>query len=93
MKRSSDIASLFQKYSSKRDKVYHWIYLLIKLVLLLPVATVSVERIFSAMTFIKNKFQNKVGASLLDDCLVTSIEQDIFLQLSEEEIIKHFHSY
>ena len=78
---------------TKRDKVYPWVYLLIKLILLLPVAIVSVERIFSAMTFIKNKLQNKVGASLLDDCLVTSIEQDIFLQLSEEEIIKHFHSY
>jgi hypothetical protein len=43
---------------TKRDKVYHWVYLLIKLVLLLPVATASVERIFSAMTFIKNKLRN-----------------------------------
>ena len=90
MKRSSDIASLFQKYSSKRDKVYHWIYLLIKLVLLLSVATASVERIFSAMTFIKNKLRNKMGDNLLDDCLVIFIERDIFLQLSEEEIINTF---
>ena len=93
MKRCSDIASLFQKYSSKRDKVYHWVYLLIKLVFLLPVATASIETIFFAMTFIKNKLRNKMGDRLLDDCLVTFIERDIFLQLSEEEIIKHFHSY
>jgi hypothetical protein len=77
---------------TKRDKVYHWFYLLIliKLVLLLLVATASVERIFSAMTFIKNKLRNKMGDSLMDDCLVTFIERDIFLQLSEEEIINTF---
>jgi hypothetical protein len=75
---------------TKRDKVYHWVYLLIKLVLLLPVATASVERIFSAMTFIKNKLRNKMGDSLLDHCLMTFIERDIFLKLSEEEIINTF---
>jgi hypothetical protein len=58
---------------TKRDKVYHWVYLLIKLVLLLPVATASVERIFSIMTFIKNKLRNKMGNRLLDDCPVTFI--------------------
>jgi hypothetical protein len=51
---------------TKKDKVYHWVYLLIKLV-----TAVNVERtIFSAMTFIKNRLTNKMGDSLLDDCLV-----------------------
>jgi hypothetical protein len=54
------------------------------------VATASVERIFSVMTFIKNKLRNKMGDSLLDDCPMTFIERDIFLQLSEEEIINTF---
>jgi hypothetical protein len=54
------------------------------------VATASVERIFSAMTFIKNKLRNKMGDSLLDHCLMTFIERDIFLKLSEEEIINTF---
>ena len=49
----------------------------------------SVE-IFFAMTFINNKFRNKMGDSILDDCLVTFIKRDIFLQLSEEEIINTF---
>ena len=31
---------------TKKDKVYHWVYLLIKLLLLLPVATASIEMIF-----------------------------------------------
>ena len=52
-------------------------------------ATASVERIFSAMTFIKNKLRNNMGDSL-DDYLVTFIERDIFLQSSGEEIINTF---
>jgi len=42
------------------------------------------------MTFIKNKLRNKMGDRLLDDCLVTFIEQDIFLQSYEEKIINTF---
>ena len=47
---------------TKRDKVYHCVYILTKLVLLLPVAT-QVLKYFLAMTFIKNKFRNKMGDS------------------------------
>jgi hypothetical protein len=41
-----------------RHKVYDMVYELLKLVLLLPVATASVERVFSATVF-------KMGDSLL----------------------------
>ena len=36
------------------------VYKLLKLVLVLPVATASVERIFSAMNYVKNKLRNKI---------------------------------
>jgi hypothetical protein len=75
---------------TKRHKVYDLVYTLLKLVLLLPVATAGVERAFSAMTFIKSKLRNKMGDSLLDDCLLTYIERDIFFQLDEEDVIKTF---
>ena len=55
---------------TKRDKVYRWVYLLIKLVLLLLVTSVNLKSIFSTMTFIKNRLTNKMGDNLLDDCLV-----------------------
>uniref|UniRef100_A0A0A8YBY8 Uncharacterized protein n=1 Tax=Arundo donax TaxID=35708 RepID=A0A0A8YBY8_ARUDO len=54
---------------TKRHKVYDMVYLLLKL--LVPVATASVERVFSTMTLVKTKLRNKMGGSLLDDCLVT----------------------
>ena len=35
---------------------------------------------------------NKMGDSLLDDCLVTFIERDIFFEVDEDDIIKTFMS-
>ncbi|TVU38573.1 hypothetical protein EJB05_11953, partial [Eragrostis curvula] len=60
---------------TKRDIVYDLVYLLIKLTFILPVATASVERAFSAMNFVKNDMRNRMSDSLLDDCLVTFIEK------------------
>jgi hypothetical protein len=66
------------------------VYLLLKLVLLLPVATTSVEKAFSAMSLVKTKLRNNMCDSLLDDCLVTYIERDIFFEVNEEDIIETF---
>jgi hypothetical protein len=73
-----------------RHNIYDFVYLLLKLVLILPVATASVERAFSTMNFVKNRLRNRMNACLLDDCLVTFIEQNIFLNVKEENIINYF---
>jgi hypothetical protein len=75
---------------TKRDKVYDWVFFLLKMVLLLPVATASVERVFSALTFVKNKVRNRIGDTVLDDCLSTFIERDLFLRVKEDDIIDTF---
>jgi hypothetical protein len=77
---------------TKRHKMYDTVYEFLKLVLLLPVATTSVERVFFAMVFVKTKLRNKMGDSLLNDCLVTFIERDIFFEVDEDNIIKTFMS-
>ena len=69
------------------------VYNLLKLVLLLPVETTSVQRVFSALTFVKTKQRNMMGDSLLDDCLHTFIEQDIFSKVDEDDIINTFMSF
>jgi hypothetical protein len=51
------------------------VYNLLKLILLLPVAMASVERVFSTMTFVKTKLRNKMEDSLLDNYLLTFIER------------------
>ena len=70
--------------------LYLLVFLLIKLILMLPVATASVERVFSGMTFVKNKLRNRRGDQSLNDCLVTFIEKDIFLQVSDDAVVKRF---
>ena len=68
------------------------VYKLLKLVLVLPVASASVERIFSAMNYVKNKLRNKMGDQYLNDCLVTFIERGFFLQVKDTDIIKRFQA-
>jgi hypothetical protein len=75
---------------TNRHNVYDLVYLLLKLVLILPVATTSVERAFSTMNFVKNRLRNRMNDGLLDDCLVTFIERDVFLNVKEEDIINCF---
>ena len=86
-----DINSLsMMLVKTRRHETFPLIHLLIKLMLILPVATASVERVFSAMTFVKNKLRNSMGDQLVNDCLVTYIEKEVFLQVSDEKIIDRF---
>ena len=46
---------------TQKDVTYSLVYLLVKLVLILPVATATVERSFSTMKYIKNQLRNQMG--------------------------------
>jgi hypothetical protein len=48
--------------------------------------------VFYAMVIVKTKSRNKLGDSVLDDCLVTFIERDIFFGVDEDDIIETFMS-
>jgi len=60
------------------------------LTLLLPVATASVERVFSAMKVVKSNLCNKMGGKWLNDRLVTYIERNVLLTISNDVILAHF---
>jgi hypothetical protein len=75
---------------TEKDEQYHVVYKLLKLVLILPVATASVERVFSTMNYVKNKQRNKMGDEYLNNCLVTFIEREFFSQVKDEDIINLF---
>ena len=72
---------------TKKHEYYPIVYKLLKLVLVLPIATASVERVFSAMDLVMNKLRNRVGKQLLYDCLVTFIERDVFMQVKDEALV------
>ncbi|CAN1244625.1 Zinc finger MYM-type protein 1 [Linum perenne] len=77
---------------TEKHNVYPLVYLLIKLTLILPVATASVERAFSAMSYIKNKLRNRMGDQWLIDTLVVYIERDMADRLNTECVIQHFQN-
>ena len=77
---------------TKKNLRYDVVYKLLKLVLILPVATASVERVFSSMNYVKNKLRNRMGDQYLNDCLVTFIEREFFLQVKDSDVIKRFQA-
>lgn len=54
------------------------------------VETAGVERVSSGMTYVKNRLHNSSGDELLSNCLVTYIENDVLLQVSNDDIIDCF---
>lgn len=75
---------------TNKHEQYHIVYKLLKLVLILPVATASVERVFSSMSYVKNKLRNKMDDEYLNNCLVTFVEREFFDQVKDEDVINLF---
>ncbi|CAN6691395.1 unnamed protein product [Malus baccata var. baccata] len=63
---------------TRMHQVFNYVYLLITLSLVLPVATASVEIAFSVMNIVKGPLRNKMGDQWLSDSLLVYIERDIF---------------
>ncbi|KAL5730391.1 hypothetical protein ACHQM5_003217 [Ranunculus cassubicifolius] len=75
---------------TKKNIVYPLVFLLITLSLVLPVATATVERAFSAMHIIKSKLRNRMADEWMNDGLITYIEKDIFSGIENEAILQRF---
>ncbi|XP_016561152.2 uncharacterized protein LOC107860342 [Capsicum annuum] len=74
----------------KKHLTYPLVFLLVKFALLLPVVTASVEKVFSAMKYIKNDLQNRMDDEFLYGCIVPYIEKRVFKNISNECIIETF---
>ncbi|XP_066373709.1 uncharacterized protein [Miscanthus floridulus] len=75
---------------TKMHTSYKLVYRLIELILILPVATASVERIFSALNIIKTDLRNKMGDEWLNDLMICYTEKEIFRKIDNEKIKKRF---
>ena len=85
------INALAQKMvETRKIDVHPLVYRLITLALILPVATATVERVFSAMNIIKNRLRNRMGDQWMNDNLLVYVERDIFNSLSNEIIMQRF---
>jgi hypothetical protein len=77
---------------TRKHIAYPMVYLLLKLALLLLVATATVERCFSSMNHVKNQLCNRMGDDFLNALLVTYIESDRFESVKNEKILEHFQN-
>ncbi|RLM91633.1 hypothetical protein C2845_PM08G14540 [Panicum miliaceum] len=86
----SKVAEIMVK--TKMNTSYPLVYRLIELTLILPVATASLERVFSAMSLIKTNLRNKMGDEWLNDLMICYVEKEIFRSISNEKIIEQFEA-
>ncbi|XP_058181281.1 uncharacterized protein LOC131299720 [Rhododendron vialii] len=87
------IGDLAQKMvETRRDIGYPLVYKLLKLALVLPVSTATVERAFSAMKIVKSRLRNRMGDQWMHDSLLAYIEREIFDSISNEAIMNRFQN-
>lgn len=85
------IAELSEKMvHTSKHQMYHLVYRLLKLVLVLPVATATVERCFSAMKIIKTQLRNSMGDDYLSNSLVCYVEKEKMMQVTNAAVVKRF---
>lgn len=86
-----DFGSLAQKMvQTTRHTCFPLVYRLIELTLVLPVATASVERVFSAMKRIKTDLRNRMGDEWMNDVMTVHIEKEIFVGIDNEPILQRY---
>ena len=78
--------------STRKHETYPLVYLLVKLALTLPIATVTVERSFSAMKYIKNELHNRMGDQWMDDCLIVYIEKGVACSIDKKTTMQRFQN-
>lgn len=63
-----------------------------KLALLLPVSTSTVEGVFSAMKIIKTNLRNRISYGFLNNTIITYFKDDIFETVSNDDIMYRFQN-
>ena len=85
------IAKLAEKMVDKKKHTSHpLVYRLLKLALVLPVATATVERCFSKMKLIKTDLRNRMGDDYFNGALTCAIEKEELINVKNEGVRKRF---
>ncbi|KAI3523499.1 hypothetical protein L1887_01674 [Cichorium endivia] len=73
-----------------KHRSYPLVYRLLKLALVLPVATATVERCFSAMKLVKTDLRNKMGDDYMNDALICNFEKEALMKVNIEDVMDRF---
>ena len=88
LKGIADLSRLMVETGKHRS--FPLVYRLIKLALVLPVATATVERCFSAMKLLKTDLRNRIGDDFMTDALICSVEKEALLDVKIERVMERF---
>ncbi|GKA78864.1 zinc finger MYM-type protein 1-like protein, partial [Tanacetum coccineum] len=90
----SELTSISKLASLMVEKNKHTshplVYRLLKLALILPVATATVERCFSKMKLVKTDLRNRMGEEYFNGALICAIEKEELLNVTNEVVRKQF---
>ena len=75
---------------TRKHERYPMVYRLLKLVLVLPVATATVERCFSAMKIVKTELRNRIGDIYMSNSLICYEEKEELLKVTNEAVVCRF---
>ncbi|XP_023763700.1 uncharacterized protein LOC111912210 [Lactuca sativa] len=88
LKGISDLSRLM--VSTGKHRSYHLVYKFLKLTLILPVATASVEKHFSKMKLLKTDLRNKIDDEFLNDALLCIVETEALAKVENEKVMERF---
>ena len=75
---------------TRKHLCYPLVYRLLKLVLVLPVATATVERCFSAMKIVKTYLRNRLNDGSLSDNLICYVEKQEMKKVTNDPVVDRF---
>ncbi|XP_024979792.1 zinc finger MYM-type protein 1-like [Cynara cardunculus var. scolymus] len=84
----ADLARLM--VATRKHLIHPLVYRLLKLTLVLPVATATVEICFSAMKFVKTDLRNQNGDDFLNYALICTIEKEALCNVKNKDVIDRF---
>lgn len=88
MKTISELAKLM--VSTNKHLAFPLVYQLLKLVLVLPVATASVERCFSTMKIMNTVLRNRIDDDFMNQCIICFYEQRLLYSTPRKIVIERF---
>ncbi|XP_071726935.1 uncharacterized protein [Rutidosis leptorrhynchoides] len=77
---------------TRKNRTYPLLYRLLKLALVLPVATATVERCFSSMKIIKSNLRNRIGEEFLNACVICPVEREALVEVKDEDVIERVNN-
>jgi len=85
------VSELSQKMvATRKYERYPLVYRLMKLVLVLPVATATIERVFSGMKIVKTNLRNRIGDEYMSNSLICYVEKELMLKVTNNAVVRCF---